>query len=79
MINNYKEFKEYLHSLDSKPKLLLHACCGPCSTHTIQLLNNYFDITSDSPLKINFTVAQGIETAFHLKDVLEVRSVADLR
>ena len=45
MINNYKDFKEYLLSLESRPKLLLHACCGPCSTHTINLLNKYFDIT----------------------------------
>ena len=45
MINNYKDFKEYLLSLDSRPKLLLHACCGPCSTHTIAFLNKYFDIT----------------------------------
>ena len=45
MINNYKEFKEYINCLESRPKLLLHACCGPCSTHTIALLNNYFDIT----------------------------------
>lgn len=45
MINNYKEFKELLLSFDSKPKLLLHACCGPCSTHTIKLLAQYFDIT----------------------------------
>lgn len=45
MINNYKDFKEYLLSLESRPKLLLHACCGPCSTHTIALLNQYFDIT----------------------------------
>ena len=45
MIENYKEFKEFLSSLDLKPKLLLHACCGPCSTHTIALLDKYFDIT----------------------------------
>ena len=45
MIDNYKEFKEFLLSLTTKPKLLLHACCGPCSTHTLSLLNNYFDIT----------------------------------
>lgn len=45
MINNYKEFKEFIANLEGKPKLLLHACCGPCSTHTIALLNNYFDIT----------------------------------
>lgn len=45
MINNYKEFKEYLSSLSNKPTLLLHACCGPCSTHTLTLLDKYFDIT----------------------------------
>lgn len=45
MLNNYKEFKEFLTSLENKPKLLLHACCGPCSTHTIKLLNEYFDLT----------------------------------
>ena len=45
MIKNYKEFKEYLKNLTDKPKLLLHACCGPCSTHTLALLNKYFDIT----------------------------------
>jgi predicted adenine nucleotide alpha hydrolase (AANH) superfamily ATPase len=45
MIENYKDFKEFLSSLTTKPKLLLHACCGPCSTHTIALLNKYFDIT----------------------------------
>lgn len=45
MIKSYKEFKTYLKTLEGKPKLLLHACCGPCSTHTLALLNNYFDIT----------------------------------
>ena len=45
MINSYKEFKEFLTCLENKPKLLLHACCGPCSTHTIKLLNEYFDVT----------------------------------
>ncbi len=45
MINNYKEFKDFLNKLDYKPKLLLHSCCGPCSTYTLSFLNNYFDIT----------------------------------
>jgi predicted adenine nucleotide alpha hydrolase (AANH) superfamily ATPase/N-acetylmuramoyl-L-alanine amidase len=30
---------------DSVPKLLLHACCAPCSTYCIEYLSNYFDIT----------------------------------
>lgn len=41
--------------------------------------DNYFDMTSDAPIKINFTVTGGMETAFHLKDVLETRSVVDLK
>lgn len=28
-----------------KPKLLLHACCAPCSSFVIEYLHNYFDIT----------------------------------
>lgn len=44
-MNNYKEFKEFIEKLQTKPKLLLHACCGPCSTHTIALLNKFFDLT----------------------------------
>ena len=27
------------------PKLLLHSCCAPCSSHVISVLTNYFDIT----------------------------------
>lgn len=28
-----------------KPSLLLHACCGPCSSYVIEYLAKYFDIT----------------------------------
>ncbi len=45
MINSYKEFKEFLNTLEYKPKLLLHACCAPCSSYSIVLLKEYFDIT----------------------------------
>ena len=45
MINNYSDFKKCLQNLSSRPTLLLHACCGPCSTHTIALLDKYFNIT----------------------------------
>jgi len=31
--------------LNKKPTLLLHACCGPCSSYVLEYLNNYFDIT----------------------------------
>ena len=38
LLNNIKEKK-------SKPKLLLHSCCAPCSSYVIEYLTNYFDIT----------------------------------
>lgn len=28
-----------------KPKLLLHACCAPCSSYVLELLTSYFDIS----------------------------------
>ena len=45
MINNYKDIKKMLDNLDYNPKLLLHSCCAPCSSHVITLLSKYFDIT----------------------------------
>lgn len=44
-IENYNEFKKFLDNLSYRPKLLLHACCGPCSSHCLFLLEKYFDIT----------------------------------
>ena len=33
-------------SLSGKtPKLLLHACCAPCSSYVLEYLSNYFEIT----------------------------------
>jgi beta-mannosidase len=43
------------------------------------LEDNYFDMTSDAPIKINITVTGGMETAYRLKDALEVRCVYDLK
>ena len=33
------------NSGSSKPKLLLHACCAPCSTAVLESLVDFFDIT----------------------------------
>ena len=44
----YEEFKQKLESIkasNQRPKLLLHSCCGPCSTHVLKVLQPYFDIT----------------------------------
>lgn len=47
MIDNYKDFKNFLNTIDksNKPSLLLHTCCAPCSTHTIKVLYEYFNLT----------------------------------
>ena len=44
MIENYKDFEVFLKKLDYRPKLLLHSCCGPCSSSVLELLLNYFDV-----------------------------------
>ncbi len=38
-IEEYSTFKE-------KKKLLLHCCCAPCSSHCLEVLHQYFDITA---------------------------------
>lgn len=43
---NYQIIMEnIINNLDKKPKLLLHACCGICSSSVLERLIPYFDIT----------------------------------
>lgn len=44
-INYAKKMKEIIQSLSQRETLLLHSCCGPCSTSCIMQLAPYFDIT----------------------------------
>ena len=46
-MNYQKKLEEILDLIDinAKPKLLLHACCGPCSSYVVEYLSKYFDIT----------------------------------
>ncbi len=37
--------EDTLKNLNGKKKLLLHACCAPCSSYVIEYLSKYFDIT----------------------------------
>ena len=34
-----------LEGLEYRPSLLLHSCCGPCSSYVLSYLSRYFDIT----------------------------------
>ena len=36
---------DLLKNTSKKPKLLLHACCGPCFTIPYEIIKDYFDIT----------------------------------
>lgn len=38
MIHNWKE-------AEARPSILLHSCCAPCSTYTLEYLTQYADIT----------------------------------
>ena len=43
---NYQlEMEKTIKSLAGKKKLLLHSCCAPCSSATLERLYPYFDIT----------------------------------
>ena len=43
---NYQiKLEEILKNINKPLKLLLHACCAPCSSYVIEYLSKYFDIT----------------------------------
>ena len=51
-MENNKNYQKYLQNelqiiknSEKKPKLLLHACCGPCFTIPYEIIKDYFDIT----------------------------------
>lgn len=43
--NYQKILQNTIENLNSRPKLLLHVCCGPCSTIPLKMLKDHFDIT----------------------------------
>lgn len=44
-INYQKKLDAMLKTLGETPKLLLHACCAPCSSYCLEYLSRYFEIT----------------------------------
>ena len=45
-INYQNRLLDLVNTFDGiKPKLILHSCCGPCSTQVIDFLKDYFVIT----------------------------------
>lgn len=44
-MNYQKEMEKILEGLKGrKPRLLLHACCAPCSSYVLEYLSKYFNI-----------------------------------
>ncbi len=47
-VNRQKELDALIADINKKglcPKLLLHACCAPCSSYVLEYLSRYFEIT----------------------------------
>lgn len=45
-VNYQIETDKIINSLDEKvPTLLLHSCCAPCSSYTLEYLSRHFEIT----------------------------------
>ena len=71
-MNYQKEMENILESIKKEnkiPKLLLHACCGPCSSYCLELLTNYFDITI---LYYNPNIYPDIEYERRLEELKEL-------
>ena len=46
-INNYKDFLKEIEKLKEekeKKKILIHACCGPCSSEVLNFLKDIMSI-----------------------------------
>ena len=44
-VNYDNILKDIINNLEDKPRLLLHSCCGPCSSYVITYLKDYSKIT----------------------------------
>ena len=55
-----------LRETGERPSLLLHACCAPCSSHTLTVLDSFFDITL---YFCNPNIAPESEFDFRLKEL----------
>ncbi len=43
--NFQRECESLINNMENRKKLLLHCCCAPCSSYTLEYLHPYFDIT----------------------------------
>jgi len=45
MLNYQIKLEQQIKELNGRKKLLLHACCAPCSSYVLEYLTEFFDIT----------------------------------
>lgn len=43
--NYQRKLDQLLKTIEGRPSLLLHSCCGPCSSYVLDYLSKYFTIT----------------------------------
>ncbi|MCR4874378.1 MAG: epoxyqueuosine reductase QueH [Clostridia bacterium] len=82
--NYQQELDEIIEKLQkdgSRPSLLLHACCAPCSSYCVEYLSQYFDITlyyynpnieSQEEFDKRFKEFEKIDERFNVKVVKEI-------
>lgn len=71
-INYQKKLDDILSSLTGTPRLLLHACCAPCSSYVLEYLTRYFSITL---LFYNPNIDQSAEYQKRLDELVRLVSV----
>ena len=43
-VNYQLELDKIISRLEGRPSLLLHSCCGPCSSYVLEYLTQYFEV-----------------------------------
>ena len=43
-VNYQLELDKIVSRLEGRPSLLLHSCCGPCSSYVLEYLTQYFEV-----------------------------------
>ena len=61
---------------EERPTILMHVCCAPCSTYTLEYLTKYADVTIYSPIPISIP-RQNTTSGLTLQKNLSVISMSE--
>lgn len=78
-INYQKELEKVISRIQAEskvPKLLLHACCAPCSSYCLEYLSQYFEITV---LYFNPNISVKEEYEYRLSEEKRLISLMELK